>query len=265
VSCTRYPGVTKANIVTICQGRLEQLKITLPSMLNQACCEAVIVVAYGDKETARWCESLDLSNLITIEVLDKIEMFNLSRARNIGGIAAFEPAIAFVDCDVQLGENWLMHCLGKLDGGRFGIVVPDRMQEGIAGTIVTFERIFYPSRGYDEALKGYGIEDVDFMNRCRTLKPGSKYDHRLIAHLEHGQELRTANYPEKDVKASKNAQKEYLKNRVHVNPKHFGKAVTIHHEGSLEQLPEVQWIEPPPIKQRIDGPALRREAKYAIQ
>jgi len=229
-------------------------------MLNQRDCSEVIVVDYGCPQgTYQYCRSLNLEKLIVIKVEHNADVFNVSRARNVGANLVNNDAMAFVDCDVEIGEDWLADCLCGLDGGRVGVIHCKRMTHGTGGTFATLSELYKKTRGFDERLRGWGIEDGDFIQRVKQFKPHALFDPKLIKHIDHSHERRTQYHPEKQILKSYKAQEEYIKTRTNVNPAGPGRGLWKMFKGTGQQLPGVHWIDPPPPpRRRINGPRLRR-------
>ena len=224
---TRQPGC--ASIITTCKRRLDHLKRTLPAMLAQGARE-VIVVAYDDEETANWSENWSEwegqstpIRVVRAEPLDP-PYFNLSHARNVGAQAASGSVLAFIDADAILAEGWLVSCLDKLGGAvcvRSEIKGED-FHFSKSGTFAVRADAFHSIRGFDENIRGYYGDDVDFFRRVRG---GTEhYDNRLVETIEHSDAERVKHY-KTGKEASKSANKAYLKSRRGtVNPDGYGRA-----------------------------------------
>jgi glycosyltransferase involved in cell wall biosynthesis len=243
------PDPPLASIIVTCKGRLHHLRRTLPSMLAQRCafCYEVVVVDFGCPHgTFDWCRSLDVRNLVALKVLDYSDEFQLSRSRNCGASAARGRLLAFVDADMFLDATWLETVVEVMRHGRIGLctVVPD-FRDGWdrAGSCIVSAAVFHAVRGYDEALRGWGSEDVDFCCRCAACTLAGKFAPSLLTPIKHGHEERVRYQADKDIGASNARNAEYLRQRTGlVNPQGYGRGAFHIFRGSGERLPPLTWV-----------------------
>jgi glycosyltransferase involved in cell wall biosynthesis len=232
-----------SSIIVTCKGRTSHLKQTLDRMLNQlfrfgnSFEYEVVVVEYGDDELREWlpaqyparpedcvCESLTM-----VSVQDNTQHFNLSRARNIGGVVAAGDILVFLDADALLGHYYLDTITMPIFSGNASMVVPDwklhgptRKNRGKGVCAVTRE-VFHSVRGFDEGMRGWGYEDEDFWLRAR--QAGStvvEVETHEIEFIQHDDELRHQHYEIKNHKASKRLNKQHATTREIVNPHGYG-------------------------------------------
>jgi predicted glycosyltransferase involved in capsule biosynthesis len=149
------------SLITTCKNRRQHLAKTLPTMVQQTNAE-VIVVCYGcEQGTADWIRR-DYPSVTLIEVNDD-PVFCVARARNIGASYAKHPLLAFVDADIMLNgtiESWIK-------------AVPTEQvyfahTPGVwnfAGFVICSKTAFDEVQGFDEAFRGWGHEDTDFLER----------------------------------------------------------------------------------------------------
>lgn len=210
-----------ASIITTCKGRREHLIETIDFMTAQKYKGyEVIVVDYGDPDKVHeYVRShVEFKNKVTICVLKDTEVFNLNRARNYGARYARGGVLAFVDADVFIPCDWLGHVVSKIKKGNV-LVVRDKNKEGITGTFAVTKEVFSKVNGFDEAIRGWGHDEVDFFKRCAKYGTRCVYDPRMVHAIKHTDELRTTYYEEKDKKISleQNMRLSAAKDRV-VNP-----------------------------------------------
>ena len=153
----------KYSVVTTCKNRLQYLMHSLPSFLDQADAE-VIVVDYNCPQRTAELVTEKFPRVRAIRVPD-VEGFNLPRARNIGASQAKGSILAFVDADVVLGQNFLAEMGPKLSRNTFGIF--DEPAE-LRGTCLVHRAAFDRVQGYDEVVVGYAWEDLDFYRRLNA-------------------------------------------------------------------------------------------------
>lgn len=90
--------------VVPCMGRLSQLKQSLPTVVTQPGTEYVLVDWSCPDQSGSWVRQ----NYKTVKVIrvDNEELFNLSKARNLGGRAVTTPWVCFIDADMLLEPNF---------------------------------------------------------------------------------------------------------------------------------------------------------------
>jgi len=200
----------KACIVVTCKGRLKHLKQTLPSMLKQTGCNHQVMVVDFDcpDGTAEWCHSLGEERLFVSKAFDR-PLFNLSHARNCGGVDSDADWLAFVDADVFLSENFLSEAVAALETDEKNVLARFPYDETtkrrkLSGTCVVSRILFRQVRGYDEAIQGWGCEESDFYNRCLLHGVTEvQLKHETVKDtVRHSNEDRVAFYEEKDRHAS---------------------------------------------------------------
>ncbi len=216
-----------ASIITTCKGRLAHLRQTLPYSLAQVCdlCYEVLVVDYGDPEgTWEWCRQSGHATLSCLRVLDDVERFHFSRAKNCGAARARGEVLAFVDAEIQLPPHWLAAAVEAVATGQYVLYRPKL--PGAAdrcGTCAVSRRVFHLVRGYDESFRGYGFEDLDFYGRCQQHGPHREYDYRELAVILHSDASRTRFCEQKDKKLSGQGNRRLAAARQEpVNPAGYG-------------------------------------------
>ncbi len=218
-------------------------------MLRQ-CCRfpfEVVVVDYGcPQHTFEWCQSLDLHRLLTLRVLDNVDEFNRSRARNCGASVATGRMLAFVDADMLMDETWLEKATELLRSGQAGSsVVAEDWRRGWdrGGSWVVLADLFHAVHGYDEQIQGWGAEDSDVHERCRQAAPQAKFARSLLTPIKHGHDERVQFHRQKCIGSSNRENREYLAQRSGVvNPDGFGQGDFETFRGSGDANPPVTWV-----------------------
>lgn len=213
----RKPGVQHApqaatggpivSFVTTCKGRLHHLQQTLPHLAALENVE-VIVVDYGCPQgTADWV-SKHYSN-VRVGRVDDDPGFSLARARNIGAYAATSPWLFFVDADIVVDKALVDWARDHLDANAFYSAQP-RMPNAL-GSCFCLRDAFLTVGGYDEAIRGWGAEDLDFYQRLTLAGYREEgYPAAMISALRHGDEERTLFYEIKDKTRSQQIIEWYL-------------------------------------------------------
>jgi glycosyltransferase involved in cell wall biosynthesis len=175
------------SIVTTCKNRLIHLQRSLPGFLKQTNSE-VIVVDYGCEEgTAEWVREHYPAAKV-VEVTDD-PVFCAARARNIGARHASGPLLVFIDADTQLVEN-LADWIHSPPVERL-FFAPHRGRWEYGGFIICRREDFDLVGGFDEAFRGWGHEDTDFIERLeQSGARAAPMPDTIVRALSHGNELR---------------------------------------------------------------------------
>jgi len=226
---TSEPGVTA---VVTCKGRLAHLRRSVPRLLRQRTSRelVVVVVDYGDPDRCfDWVARQRKARLRAIRVCDDVAEFNLARARNCGAGAAAHELIAFVDADALLAETWLERAIAPILSGEAVAAIPD-WPSPACGICVVRREDFHRVRGFDESLRGWGHEDIDFIRRMAGLGAVSRFDGGLVRMIRHSAALRVRFYSNKDWERSHaDNDAQAASRRGPVNPLRYG-------EGEIEVL-----------------------------
>ena len=202
-------------VITICKGRLDHLKQTLPLMLGQSP-DQVVVVDYGcPQHTGDWVEK-HYPQCKVVRVMDD-QNFNAARARNIGAAAAEAKWLCCLDADVVVQPGWLDWLRPRLQNQnvyfRSSKVNDNRVLESYGMACVShsaFDRI----GGYDEAFCGWGAEDDDFFSRLMSGGfEEAGYPPGFINCIPHSDDHRTQFYEVKNKEISRRAGICYLETK----------------------------------------------------
>lgn len=179
--------IVNLSIITPCKNRLEHLKQTLPILRTLKDVE-IIVVDYGcEQGTGDWVAE-NYSDVRVVRVLDD-PIFHVSRARNSGALAAKADVLCFVDADTFIvGDlsQWLPKHLEK----NCFYTIPEP-GASTAGFMICHKSDFLNVGGYDEALRGWGPEDMDLYERLEIAGVAKRpVPAHMFDTIHHGDELR---------------------------------------------------------------------------
>lgn len=185
------------SFITTCKGRLPHLQQTLPLMVQQEDSE-VIVVDYGcPQKTGDWVAQ-HYPQAKVVRVTDD-EGFCKSRALNLGAQAARTEWLIFIDADIRLVGDLLSWLRPLLAPGNFFRAEIDHQRMDNFGTFACHRDDFAKTGGYDELLRGWGMEDNDMYQRLRSSGCTQHfYPARFLDPIQHGDEQRTQFSPYKN-------------------------------------------------------------------
>lgn len=189
----------KVSIIIPCKNRLDHLQQTLPLVLSQEYPDfEVVVVDYNcPQKTWQWVEGL-VSPKVKCVVADVgPDEWSLSAARNFGYKHSTGDMLFFLDADAKLLEKDFLtrhveHCVDGsfICGWGCGTAT---------GCMMLRRSAFELVRGYNEAIKSYGYEDIEIFNR---LQQGLAQEKRNwisgIECIAHGDEWRNYYHGGKD-------------------------------------------------------------------
>jgi glycosyltransferase involved in cell wall biosynthesis len=191
--------------VTTCMGRREHLEITLPYMLEEF--ERVIVVDYScPQETGKWAKKQGAD----VVWRPGQKYFCASKARNLGARNVESRSICFVDADTIVMPGARTEIERSLNLSTMVIAARNSHNidiHDLGGFIVVDIGQFWGVGGYNEALKGYALEDSYLRAKLllergmlpKRLSPGS------LAVVRHSNELRGRYFEDKiEVAAARN-------------------------------------------------------------
>ncbi|MDO8419516.1 MAG: glycosyltransferase family 2 protein [Rubrivivax sp.] len=161
----------RLSLITTCKGRLAHLRRTLPLMVAQPGCEVVVVDYDCPQRTEQWVRST-FPQVRTVKVGDAA-VFSASKARNRGAEVARGEWLAFVDADILLSPEFAARLGSLLQAGHY--YRPRPASPDMHGTFVCSRSDFLELGGYDEAIRGWGGEDVDIYHRI-----GAFFGRKLI-------------------------------------------------------------------------------------
>lgn len=185
----------RVSLIATCMGRLAHLRRALPTWTGQPDAEVVLVDWSCPDGSGDWVA--DAHPEARVVRVPGQPFFHHSAAKNAGAAAARAPWLAFVDADVLLAPDFGERVFPGLVEPAFWVA--ERGPKELTGTVLCPREAFEAVGGYDEAMVGWGSEDVDFFRRlaARGL-PKRTFPADLLTGLPHGDELRVAHTPLKD-------------------------------------------------------------------
>ena len=155
----------RLSIVTCCKGRLLHLKRALPTFVAQDGSEVIVVDYDCPDGTKDWVAAHFPA--VRVVAVAAAPIFNLSRARNAGAEVARAPWLAFCDADNLLAPSFATEALARLVPGTYLRTMRDtpfgRLRQGLP--LVCETATFRAIGGYDDAIRGWGPEDREFIER----------------------------------------------------------------------------------------------------
>lgn len=186
--------------ITVCKGRLDHLKQTLPLMLDQLPDEIVVVDYDCPQGTAKWvANNYPSVKLVTLDGASK--NFCLADGRNRGYQAATAQILCFIDADILVANDFVRHIKQEFHPACFyrqafnaNEKLPDTW-----GTVVVSRDSCNELEGYDALYRGYGGEDDDFYWRLTNAGHKQQYfPDRFLNAIPHSDDLRLTFYGKKN-------------------------------------------------------------------
>jgi glycosyltransferase involved in cell wall biosynthesis len=212
VSPHRFPRVT---LTTMCMNRLYHLKQTLPKNLADNLDYPnleYLLLNYGDQDGLdEWVrtemkEHIDSGRLVYHRSPEQ-HRFHCAHAKNMATRLATGELICNVDADNITGHHFAFHVAERLQTYDFlvGCLYPNEeldsyCDQGMAGRSAVRRAAFYDAGGFDEAMIGWGHDDLDFYARLKGLGyKGAPIDGRFLHCIAHGDAERAAHTGVEDI------------------------------------------------------------------
>jgi glycosyltransferase involved in cell wall biosynthesis len=183
------------SIVTCCKGRLEFLKRSLPTFVQQAETE-VVVVDYDCPERTKDWVAAHYPDVRVAAVADA-PLFNLSRARNIGVDAARGRWLVLCDADMLLVPSFAQEMRERMAPGTYLRPYQDTPSGArkLPFPLLCEATAYRDVGGYDDAFRGWGAEDWEFVGRLdRHGLTETLYPAALVETLKHSNATRSSYY-----------------------------------------------------------------------
>ncbi len=176
------------SFVVTCMGRLEHIKKSLPTLINQPDSEYILVDYSCPEETGKWA-SINFPKTRVINVPNKT-VFIKTEAQNKGSNLALGKWICFTDSDIEFPKDFVDQIHPILSEDSFYIT---ERKGGIWGTIICTRDDFIKAGGYDENFQGWGAEDDDLIYRLSKISKKQIIEPK-INHIDHGNDMRVKFY-----------------------------------------------------------------------
>lgn len=167
----------RISFCTVAMNRIDHVKATLPQNLRDNTgytnVEFVLLDYNSNDGLIEWIHS-NLGNFIEMNLLkcfraDEPRYFHRSHAKNMAAKCATGDIICNVDADNFIGCNFAEYVNNVFLTDSVFLVARDPATPDVNGRICVARNDFYALNGYDEKMKGYGWEDIDFVNRLIML------------------------------------------------------------------------------------------------
>lgn len=200
--------MNKISICTVCMNRLHHLRETLPVNLRnnlEGPPVEFVVLDYNSKDgMEQWVkdhlqEYVDAGQLKYYRTTDPA-FFNMSHSKNMAAMLATGQVICNVDADNYAGPAYTQWVAGYFERATTPILTIIRKEfvpYGDQGGKLSFHKTLFDAvGGYDESLDGYGLDDIDLVNRLEKAG-GERFfieNPAFLEHISHTDEERIMNY-----------------------------------------------------------------------
>jgi predicted glycosyltransferase involved in capsule biosynthesis len=195
-------ALPRLSIVTCCKGRLKYLKQALPTFVAQAESE-VIVVDYDCPEGTKEWVAANFPE-VRVVAINEAPVFNLSRARNLGAKGAQASWLVFCDADDLLSPSFSSDVLRLAEPSTYQRTLRNT-RWGLKQQYVPLAcetTTFWSIGGYDDAIRGWGIEDMEFVDRLRCAGVREVLGSATVAQTLPQRNLESRRYYEHDIEIS---------------------------------------------------------------
>lgn len=193
----------KVSVVCACMNRNAILQVNIMSWLHFKEIGEIIIVDWSSSKTLQHLTELDPR--IKVVRVDNQKYFNISQAFNLAIDCASLDYILKLDVDYFINPYYNFFDLHPINSDIFYVGYCNRLNSGnilpifkyLSGLCYVRRDIILSLNGYNEHFSGYGYDDVDMHTRIfKVIKKYSRinYDYSII-HIPHGEDYRTANYP----------------------------------------------------------------------
>lgn len=154
------------SLVTTCKNRQQYLEKTLPTWIPASRADEIIIVDYDSTIPVLDSLGFQFKNL-TIIRCNNLGDFCLSHARNIGSRHVQSDYILFIDCDTYLFDLSIHNIKSAIEENVY-LSASDcsEQKEIINGGLICARRTDHEKIcGFNENMKGWGYEDIDYKIR----------------------------------------------------------------------------------------------------
>jgi Glycosyl transferase family 2 len=212
--------------ITTCMGRLSALEQSLPTFCRQSNSRVVVVDYSCPDRSGDWVEAHHPECQV-VRVPGE-EFFHSSRARNAGVqvVPQGDDWVCFVDADVCLSPSFCAIVRPLLEPGRFAVLPMHPRNKGLTGLILASRGDVARCGGFDEGYRNYGRQASAMRVAlfAAGLTPVFLGD-GLARHLDHGDEVRSRHYRQRDLVRSSRENSHRLRALIQKTEVDTGKAI----------------------------------------
>ena len=222
----RMPDEPRIWFITTCMGRLSALEQSLPTLCRQSNSRVVVVDYSCPDRSGDWVEA-HYPECRVVRVPGE-EFFHSSRARNVGFqvVPPGDDWVCFVDADVCLSPSFCAIVRPQLAPGRFAVLPMHPRNKGLTGFILASRGDVAGCGGFDEEYRNYGRQASAMRVTlfAAGLTPIFLGD-GLAQHLDHGDEIRSRHYRERDLVRSSRENSHRLRALIQKTEVETGQAI----------------------------------------
>lgn len=199
----------KISICTVCMNRLYHLRETLPLNIREnkdGPPVEFVVLDYNSRDGMEAWAREHLrpyieTGLVKYYRTTDPDFFDMSHSKNMSAQLATGDVICNIDADNFAGPGYTSWVAKQFEQQHhtpiLTIIRKDFCPYSDLGGKVCFQKTMFDNvRGYDESLVGYGLDDIDLVNRLE--KAGGERvfidDPQFLHHISHSDEERIVNY-----------------------------------------------------------------------
>jgi hypothetical protein len=202
----------KFAFITTCMNRLEHLKVSSSQLMKDPRVGEdwlwVLVDFACPQKSGEWAENEygERVEVVPIEPPDDPKatvVFNKPLALNSGAMHAISLGVdylCFIDADTIVTPRFLDYLDSAASLDCFNIVVPTMEKKDLTGFLCVHHRHFLRVGGYDIRFVGWGAEDLEMRLKLylKGQLPFSEIPVEFAESIQHGDDVRTLEYEEKD-------------------------------------------------------------------
>jgi glycosyltransferase involved in cell wall biosynthesis len=183
----------KVSVIIPCKKRIKYLKRTFKQVVKQDYQDLeIIMVDFNCPEGSQdWVDrhfKFDFVKTVKAEV--PADYWNLSESRNFGYKNSTGEILIFLDADTDIHYKFVSDCVKKLQEG-FYLSGKQAGAFSNCGCCAVFRKDFEKVKGYNEALKGWGSEDLDIYRRLEEAGLTNRtFNFGYIKNIPHADSIR---------------------------------------------------------------------------